>query len=118
MDDKKIMNENVPYVVHEATLSRLERGNRRMLIALAICVVVMLLNNIAWFVHEEHIANPEKHTKQERVTDNEDESAYDDGYGDEGRDRESRRSGRTPVKKKTGGRREDKEERYCGFSYL
>ena len=100
MDDKKIMNENVPYVVHEATLSRLERGNRRMLIALAICMVVMLLNNIAWFVHEEHIANPEKHTKQESVTDNEDESGYDDGYGDEYSDEDYR-----------DGRRESGKER-------
>ena len=82
MDDKKMLNENVPYVVHEATLSRLERGNRRMLIALAICVVVMLLNNIAWFVHEEHIANPEKFAKEEKV-DDEEESEYDAGYGDE-----------------------------------
>ncbi|SFU37134.1 hypothetical protein [Butyrivibrio sp. M55] len=90
MDDKKIMNENVPYVVHEATLSRLERGNRRMLIALAICVVVMLLNNIAWFVHEEHIANPDKYDKQESVTDNEDESGYDGGYGDEYSDEDYR----------------------------
>ncbi|MBO4911713.1 MAG: hypothetical protein J5504_03235 [Butyrivibrio sp.] len=89
MDDKKIMNENVPYVVHEATLSRLERGNRRMLIALAICVVVMLLNNIAWFVHEEHIANPDKYAKQEKVKDDDDsqnEDNYDDYYNEDDRD--------------------------------
>ena len=46
--------ESVPYIVHEGDMARLERGNRRLLIALAISVVVLLLNNIAWLIHVEH----------------------------------------------------------------
>lgn len=44
--------ENVPYLVHEEAMNKLERSNKRLLMALAIAVVVMLLNNVAWLVHE------------------------------------------------------------------
>lgn len=48
MDEKK----DIPYIVHEGAMARMERSNRRLLIALAISVVVMLLNNIAWLVYD------------------------------------------------------------------
>lgn len=51
MDDKKVP-ESVPYIVHEGDMARLERSNKRLLIALAIALTVMLLNNVAWLVHE------------------------------------------------------------------
>lgn len=48
MDEKR----DIPYIVHEGAMARMERSNRRLLIALAISVVVMLLNNIAWLVYD------------------------------------------------------------------
>lgn len=48
MDEKK----DIPYIVHEGAMARMERSNRRLLIALAISMVVMLLNNIAWLVYD------------------------------------------------------------------
>ena len=51
MEEKKTP-ENVPYIVHEGDMARLERSNKRLLIALAIALIVMLLNNVAWLVHE------------------------------------------------------------------
>lgn len=48
--------ENVPYIVHEGDMARLERSNRRLLIALAIALIVMLLNNVAWLVYS-HVEN-------------------------------------------------------------
>lgn len=44
--------KDIPYIVHEGAMARMERSNRRLLIALAISVVVMLLNNIAWLVYD------------------------------------------------------------------
>ena len=50
MEDKK--PENVPYIVHEGDMARLERSNKRLLIALIAALIVMLLNNIAWLVYD------------------------------------------------------------------
>lgn len=55
MDEKK-SPESVPYIVHEEDMAKLERSNKRLLIALAIALTVMLLNNVAWLLHE-HIDN-------------------------------------------------------------
>ena len=44
--------ETIPYVVHEGDMARLERSNRRLLIALAIALAIMFLNNVAWLVYE------------------------------------------------------------------
>ena len=55
MDEKKVP-ENVPYIVHEGAMARLERSNRRLLIALIVALLVMLLNNIAWLVYD-HVEN-------------------------------------------------------------
>ena len=50
MEEKK--PENVPSIVHEGDMARLERSNKRLLIALIAALVVMLLNNIAWLVYD------------------------------------------------------------------
>jgi flagellar basal body-associated protein FliL len=50
MDEKKLP-ENVPYLVHEGDMARLERSNKRLLIALIAALIVMLLNNIAWLTY-------------------------------------------------------------------
>ena len=53
MDEKR----DIPYIVHEGAMARMERSNRRLLIALAISMVVMLLNNIAWLVYDHASQN-------------------------------------------------------------
>ena len=55
MDENK-KPESVPFIVHEGAMARLERSNSRLLIALAIALIVMLLNNVAWLVHD-HVEN-------------------------------------------------------------
>lgn len=44
--DKEI--NSVPYVVHEGILSRMERSNKRMLIALIIAVTLLFASNALW----------------------------------------------------------------------
>ncbi len=46
--------ETVSFQVHEGAMTRMERSNRRLLIALVVVVVVMLINNIAWIAFEDH----------------------------------------------------------------
>ena len=46
--------EPVAFQVHEADMSRLERSNKRLLIALVVVVVTMLLNNVVWIAFENH----------------------------------------------------------------
>ena len=43
MDENKIP-ENVPYIVHEGDMARLERSNRRLLVALIAALIIMLFN--------------------------------------------------------------------------
>lgn len=38
----------VPYIVHEASVARMERTNKRLLIGLVIVVVLMFLTNLCW----------------------------------------------------------------------
>lgn len=42
------LNVSVPYVVHEAEVSRQERQIKRMWIALIVLVVALFLTNMAW----------------------------------------------------------------------
>ena len=60
--------DNVPYIIHEGAMARAERANRRLLIALIVSLCIMLLNNVAWIVHEEHQAQQitEMSTENER----------------------------------------------------
>ncbi len=50
MDEK----EFVSLQVHEGDMTRLERSNKRLLIALVVVVIVMLINNLVWIGFENH----------------------------------------------------------------
>lgn len=47
------MNEkDVPYVVHEGIVTRLERTNKRLWILCIILIVSLIGSNIAWIYYE------------------------------------------------------------------
>lgn len=49
------MDENyVSKQIHEGDMTRLERSNKRLLIALVVVVIAMLINNIVWIGFENH----------------------------------------------------------------
>ena len=50
MDEK----DYVSMQVHEGDMTRLERSNRRLLIALVVVVITMLINNVVWIGFENH----------------------------------------------------------------
>lgn len=49
MDDNYVSKQ-----IHEGDMTRLERSNKRLLIALIVAVIAMLLNNVVWIGFENH----------------------------------------------------------------
>lgn len=45
-------NGDVPYVVHEAALARMERANKRLVILIAILAILLFGSNLAWAIYE------------------------------------------------------------------
>ena len=43
MDDRK-----VPYYLHEATIARFERSNKRLIVVLVLTIILLFLTNLAW----------------------------------------------------------------------
>lgn len=68
MDDTKI--NDVPYLVHEGAMVRLERMNRRLWISTIILVVVLFITNGLWFYYDSQFSDTS--VSQE----------VDTGYGD------------------------------------
>lgn len=46
------LNVSVPYVVHEAEVSRQERQIKRMWVALIVLIAALFLTNMAWIGYE------------------------------------------------------------------
>ena len=44
--------ENVPYIVHESSMARMERQIKRLWIALLVAVVVLFASNTGWLIYE------------------------------------------------------------------
>lgn len=45
-------NQNVPYIMHEADMARMERANKRLWIVVIILIAALLGTNAAWIVYE------------------------------------------------------------------
>jgi hypothetical protein len=43
---------NVPFIVHEADMTRMERSNHRLWILTIFLVICLIASNVAWFVYE------------------------------------------------------------------
>lgn len=41
-------NKDVPYIVHEGSVARLERTNKRLMIVAVVAIVLMFLTNALW----------------------------------------------------------------------
>ena len=44
--------ENVPYIVHEASMARMERQIKRLWITVLVLIVMLVATNGAWIWHE------------------------------------------------------------------
>ena len=48
--------ENVPYIVHEASMARMERQIKRLWIALIVAVCLLFASNAVWIIYESQFA--------------------------------------------------------------
>ena len=44
--------ENVPYIVHESSMARMERQVKRLWIALLVAVMALFASNTGWLIYE------------------------------------------------------------------
>ena len=52
MDNKINTEINVPYIVHEGEMARMERMNRRLWIVVLVLIAALIVTNAAWIYYE------------------------------------------------------------------
>ena len=59
--------EQIPYIVHEGAMSRMERVNKRLIAIIVLLIVLLVGSNIAWMVCESQfeMCNVEQDADQE-----------------------------------------------------
>ena len=59
--------EQIPYIVHEGAISRMERVNKRLIAIIVLLIVLLVSSNIAWMVYESQfeMCNVEQDADQE-----------------------------------------------------
>lgn len=45
-------NKDVPYIVHEGDMARMERTNKRLWIVILVLIILLVSSNIAWLCYE------------------------------------------------------------------
>ena len=48
--------ENVPYIVHESAMARMERQIKRLWIALLVVICMLFASNAGWLIYESKFA--------------------------------------------------------------
>lgn len=55
----KSTTENVPYIVHESSMARMERQVKRLWITVLVLIVMLVATNVAWIWHESQFSDIE-----------------------------------------------------------
>ena len=55
--NKTTTPENVPYIVHESAMARMERTNRRLWITIILLIVMLVGTNGAWIWYESQFTD-------------------------------------------------------------
>lgn len=76
--DNENRPENVPYIVHESSLARMERINRRLWIALILVICLLVATNGAWLWYESQWEVVETEITQEN------DGGYNNYIGNDG----------------------------------
>lgn len=58
---------NIPYVAHEAAMSRFERVNKRLLVVIILLIILLVGSNISWLVYESQFECFETTVTQENT---------------------------------------------------
>ena len=73
------MTQNIPYIVHEADMARMERTNKRLWILSIILIVILLATNAGWLYYETQFEYYET-----SVTQDSGEGGYNNYIGNNG----------------------------------
>lgn len=76
--DNENRPENVPYIVHESSLARMERINRRLWIALILVICLFVATNAGWIWYESQWEVVETEITQEN------DGGYNNYIGNDG----------------------------------
>ena len=63
-------NKDVPYMVHEGDMARMERNSRRLWIIVLVLIVLLVGSNIAWLCYENSMEEVSTTVEQEVEQDN------------------------------------------------
>lgn len=76
-------NQNVPYLMHEADMARMERANKRLWILLIILACFLVGTNAAWIVYESQYQAVEVSQEVEQDADGSGTNSFigGDSYG-------------------------------------
>lgn len=60
------MDKDVPYIVHEGDMARMERTNKRLWIIVIMLILLLIASNTAWLMYESQFTD-EKTTYEQEV---------------------------------------------------
>ena len=70
---------NIPFIAYEASMSRFERINRRLWIAVILLIVLLVGSNISWLIYEAQYERYEETTVTQENTDGNNNYIGNDG---------------------------------------
>lgn len=73
------MNETIPYIAYESSLTRADKTNKRLWILNIILMVLLLATNITWIIYENQYIDE---ISVEQEVDTGDGDAFVNGIGD------------------------------------
>lgn len=57
--------ENIPYIVHESEMARMERANKRLWVTVILLIVLFVGSNLCWMHYESQFADVVHEVTQE-----------------------------------------------------
>lgn len=63
-------NVNVPYVVHESAMARMERQSKRLWLVILVLIGALIASNLAWIIYESQFEVVEESTTISQENDN------------------------------------------------
>ena len=74
--------KDVPYIVHEADMARMERANKRLWIVILTLIVLCVGSNIAWICYESQFEEVSTTTVEQEVETEDGGDAIVNGTGE------------------------------------
>lgn len=87
MDDKKITEKDVPYIVLESVICRFDRVIKRLWVVILILVFLLLGTNLAWLYYESQFEEVTTTTVEQQAESGKGNATINDGVHINGEDK-------------------------------